>query len=110
MTIKDRGNKKWTSLMLVEHKEKLKRLKEEEKNREKPDLTGDELQRLDYMLQAAWQDNHLVRLTYYHKKQFYPFSGQIVDCDKIEEQITVNSKEDRKEISLSDIVDIKIID
>jgi hypothetical protein len=35
MNIKDRGNKKWTAMMLIEHRERLKELKEHEDDREK---------------------------------------------------------------------------
>jgi hypothetical protein len=35
MNLKDRGNKKWTAMMLIEHRKRLKELKESEKNRKK---------------------------------------------------------------------------
>ena len=109
MTIKDRGNIKWTSLMLVEHKEKLKKLKEEEKNREKPELTGDELQRLDYMLREALQEKLEVVINYYRKKRFQEKKGQIVECDSINNEITLKAGQEKMKISLSNIVDIKVI-
>jgi hypothetical protein len=38
MNFKDRGNKKWTAMMLIEHRDRLKKLKEHEDDREKPTL------------------------------------------------------------------------
>lgn len=32
MNFKDRGNKKWTAMMLIEHRKRLKELKESEKD------------------------------------------------------------------------------
>ena len=111
MTIKDRGNIKWTSMMLVEHKKKLKKIKEEEKDREKPELSEDKLQRFDYLLQEALQKNFKVKITYYHKKRFYSLTGEVIAGDKMSRSITIRKAGgDKKEILLSNIVDIKLVD
>ena len=53
--IKDRGNIKWTSLMLTEHREKLRELYERDKDIEKPVLDEQQLEKLDSLIREVVQ-------------------------------------------------------
>ena len=113
MTIKDRGNIKWTSLMLVEHRKKLAKLKKGENDKMKPELAKDELKRLDYLLKKALNENLKIKITYYYKNNFQQWKGVIVKIDSISKQIILSSGEnkvgEKKKIELDDIMDIELI-
>ena len=114
MTIKDRGNIKWASLMLVEHREKLKKLKESESNKKKPELREDELQRMDYLLKKALREKLTIKVSYYHKKNFHQWRGKIKKLRSVTRQIILSNGENATEgekikIELKDIVDIELL-
>ncbi|NLM96999.1 MAG: YolD-like family protein [Halanaerobiaceae bacterium] len=76
--LKDRGNIKWTSLMLTEHREKLEELYEHEKYLKKPLLDEQQLERLDYLIKEAGREQHSIKLLYYHNRQIQEVEGRIV--------------------------------
>jgi len=112
MSIKDRGNIKWTSLMLVEHRKKLEKLKNNENNKEKPELSEDELERLNYILKRAINENLNIEVIYYHKKNFHHCKGKIMKIKSFPQKIILNSNEkyNKIKILINDIIDIKLID
>ncbi|WP_163581105.1 YolD-like family protein [Gracilibacillus saliphilus] len=76
--IGDRGNKKWTSLMLPEHVERLQDFfKEEEKQIDKPILSEDQLEEIQRVLNEALEYELKVILKYYQNKQIHHVIGKI---------------------------------
>jgi len=69
MNFKDRGNKKWNSLMLVEHQKRLKELKMQEANVEKPELDQQQLQEINFKIEEALNKHLTVRIKFYQNKQ-----------------------------------------
>jgi hypothetical protein len=69
MTIKDRGDIKWTSLMLTEHREALKKLKQEENNTNKPELDEQQLEEMNYLIQNAVKEKTRVRIIYFKENR-----------------------------------------
>jgi hypothetical protein len=105
MNIKDRGNKKWTAMMLIEHRKKLKELKDHEDDREKPILDEQEKAVINYRLQQALENNLSVKIKYYKDKRFKFISGKIdrVDVNR-REVIIVNER-----IDVEDLLELKIV-
>jgi len=83
MNIKDRGNKKWTSLMLVEHKNRLRRLKESENNRQKPELDQQRKEEIEFKLKEAQKRDKLLEITFFEDRSFKKLQGRL---QKIEQQ------------------------
>ncbi|MFI5359076.1 MAG: YolD-like family protein [Halanaerobiales bacterium] len=75
--IKDRGNIKWTSLMLTEHREKLKELYERDKDIEKPVLDEQHLERLDFLLGEAVRLQANIEVLYYENRRLHQYEGKI---------------------------------
>lgn len=100
--IKDRGNIKWTALMLTEHRDKLKKLKEMDGWIEKPELDEQELERLDALLQEAIKDQFTVKLLYYRDKRINELEGKL---NLVGQQLFLD---DRKLLS-DNIIDIKLL-
>lgn len=111
MSIKDRGNIKWTSLMLVEHRKKLENLKNSENNKKKPQLSEDELKRLNYIFQKAISENLIVEIKYYYQKKFHHCEGKIIKIKSFPAKIILNNDENENKIEIlkNDIVDINLI-
>src|SRR6056297_3578239 len=104
MNLKDRGNKKWTAMMLIEHRKRLKELKESEKDREKPILDEQEKAAINSKLQQAVQMKLPVEIKYYEDKRFKTASGVIkkINLDRIEIIISAEGGEQKK-LSLNNL-------
>jgi hypothetical protein len=104
MNFKDRGNKKWTSLFLVEHKKRLRELKEHEKDREKPILDDQDKEVINYRLQQALQNNLAVEIKYYDNKRFKTAAGRIDKVDINQKYILINNKK----ITLEHLLEVEL--
>ena len=100
--LKDRGNKKWTSLMLVEHRKGLEEILKHEEDIDRPELDDQQLERLDCVIQDALRDNLLVEVIYYESRRLHRVKGSIKVNNT---QIVV----DGKRLSTQNIIDIKIL-
>lgn len=89
---KDRGNKKWNSLFLVEHTKRLRELKEHEEDQEKPILDDQDKEVINYRLQQALQNNLAVEIKYYDNKRFKTAAGRIDKVDINQKFIFINNK------------------
>jgi hypothetical protein len=109
MNLKDRGNKKWTAMMLIEHRKRLKELKESEKDREKPILDEQEKSAINSKLQQAVQMKLPVEIKYYEDKRFKTASGGIkkVNLNRKEIIISVEGGEQQK-LSLNNLLDLRL--
>ncbi|MFW6007573.1 MAG: YolD-like family protein [Halanaerobiales bacterium] len=106
--LKDRGNKKWVSLMLVEHKRKLKRLKQKKGEKEKPDLEEHKLEEMNYILDKAIQQNLKIKITYYRNKNCHSFKGKIKKVGN--NQLLINNeKGNNLTLNPKNIIDIEIL-
>jgi len=65
MNFKDRGNKKWNSLMLVEHQKRLKELKMKEADLKKPDLDLQQLEEFNFKIEEALNKNLTLKIKFY---------------------------------------------
>ncbi|MFO7815524.1 MAG: YolD-like family protein [Halanaerobiales bacterium] len=108
MDIKDRGNIKWTSLMLVEHRKKLEELKESENNRERPDLDEQFYEVLNYRIEEAIEKNIEVKITYYKRKEYREITTHINKYDPQLKKLIIKDKRIKK-ISLKNIVEIALL-
>jgi hypothetical protein len=69
MNFKDRGNKIWNSLMLVEHQRKLRELKLKEQNIEKPELDQQQLKEFNLKINKAVTKNLNLKIIFYENKK-----------------------------------------
>jgi hypothetical protein len=109
MNLKDRGNKKWTAMMLIEHRKRLKELKKSEKDREKPILDDQEKEEINYKLQQAVQKKLPVEIKYYEDKRFKTISGVIKKVNSNRKEIIIPEKGgEQQKISLNNLLDLKL--
>lgn len=106
--IKDRGNIKWSSLMLVEHREKLKQLIKGEKEVLKPELDEHILDEMNKILGKALEKKLAVSLEYYKNRNLYKVSGYIEEYNLQSKELLVCSGLNKRYLSLDNIISIKI--
>lgn len=79
----DRGHKKWTALMLPEHKERIQQWVRSQDDVQMPTLDPDQLQEIDDRIRASMQEHARVQLSYYQHKRFTYIYGWITRCDPL---------------------------
>jgi hypothetical protein len=105
MNIKDRGNKKWTAMMLIEHRERLKELKEHEDDREKPVLDDQEKALINFRLHQALENDLKVKIKYYRDKRFKTIFGRIKRVNVNRREVVISDKV----IDVEDLLELKIV-
>lgn len=109
MNLKDRGNKKWTAMMLIEHRKRLKELKESEKDIKKPILDDQEKEEINYKLQQAVQQNLPVEIKYYKDKRFKTNSGVIKKVSSNRKEIIISEEGgEQQKIYLNNLLDLRL--
>ena len=76
--LKDRGNKKWSSLMLVEHRNGLEKILEHEDDVDLPVLDQQKLEELERILNEAIECNKVVEVTYYESRRHKKITGNVM--------------------------------
>jgi len=77
MVFKDRGMKKWASLMLPAHKKKLKSLNIEKMKKQKPDIDEQHLEQMNYKLRKAVKKDLPVHITYHSRYSYKAYKGKV---------------------------------
>lgn len=85
--IRDRGNIKWTAMMLPEHVKLLREWQEQDKYVKKPELDEWAQQELSEQLQLAYNQKREVELKVWEEKQIYKATGIITKFNQTNETI-----------------------
>lgn len=108
--IKDRGNIKWSSLMLTEHREKLRQMIARNEEQEMPEIDEQKLIEMNRYLKESLTKNISLIITYYHDKKFYSLKGKVKEHKPVEKEIIFTTiKGEYKKISLSKIIEVKLL-
>lgn len=111
MSIRDRGTKKWTSLMLPEHIQQLRKFfNEEYYHVAKPIVDEQTVEEWNLVIQDALQNCLLLRIVYHKHKQLHEVSGYVEKVDPYSQTLTVQEEgEHLLKISFHDLVHIQKI-
>src|SRR5690625_1887014 len=104
--INDRGTKKWTSLMLPEHVEALKKVFAETDYVEKPILDEQQQMEIDMILQLALKDNRTVKIKCYAEYNYRTVEGKPVIIDMLNNCLKLHN--DTK-IKLDDVMEVNTL-
>jgi len=97
--VQDRGNIKWTTLMLPEHAEMLKELWEEDRKIHKPILDPQEIESMNRQLMEAYEQQLTITLSVYENGGEMDYTGKIKSMDK-ERQRLIIKKEISKQVTI----------
>lgn len=104
--LKDRGTIKWTSLMLPEHVEELKRLWDETKLMTKPQLDEQQLEEINQLCLDAFTNGQPVQISYYKSGIMKQLNGTIVKLDPIDHKLHLQTADGRQRIEFASIIKI----
>ncbi len=105
LNVRDRGSKKWVSLMLPEHVELLQEAILEKED--KPILDEQKMLEIDYTLKSALIEQLPIELIYFRHGKYKKVVSRLEKIDQWRGLIVLKSEEGSR-ISLSDIVDAKL--
>jgi hypothetical protein len=91
--------------MLIEHRKKLKELKEHEDDREKPILDDQEKAVINFRLYQALENNLKVKIKYYRDKRFKTISGRIKRVDSNRREVIISDEV----IEVEDLLELKVV-
>ena len=105
--IRDRGSKKWVSMMLPEHVKLLKEYNESLLKIEKPILDEQKLQEFNEIICEALKSNLPLQFTYYHKGAIKILVGRIHAIDSFQRELRIMGlTNDIQPLFLEDILEI----
>lgn len=104
--MKDRGHKKWTALMLPEHKNELRRWAEAQHDMELPAMEADLLEQLDQVLATSQHTLCQVKVSYIENKRLHHITGTIRRCEPLTRSLLMDTDSGSLRISLLIIVSI----
>ncbi|MFJ7698884.1 YolD-like family protein [Lysinibacillus fusiformis] len=106
----DRGNMKWTSLMLPEHLVQLKEWKKERYYDKKRDLTEWELDEIEQTIQQAFKLRKLVKLTLWDHNKLQDHVGLITGTDNYKKELLLDIYISIKRITFEQIQKASLVD
>ncbi|MGI8316569.1 YolD-like family protein [Halobacillus mangrovi] len=108
---RDRGTIKWTSLMLPEHVEMVKKLWKEDERVEKGIIDEQKAVEIDFLMQRALNDDLTVKVRVYNGFDYDNILLKMKFINKLDRKVTgVNWKtKETVHIALDDIADLSIV-
>lgn len=105
--INDRGNIKWTAMMMPEH-QMLKDYWDSTERKQKPVLDVQEIQQINMKLQLAIHNDLTVEIKYFDNHDYQRVRGKLSKVDALNKSIEL-SNDGYYNISLEDILDVVIV-
>lgn len=101
--INDRGNMKWTSLMLPEHLVKLKEWKKEQFYDTKRILTEWEFDEIEQIIQSSYKMKELVKITIWSNNKLHDVIGIITGTDILNKELLIETDTTIKRITFNQL-------
>lgn len=106
--IRDRGNIKWTAMMLTEHVKEIRDWYESDNDIPEPQYDEFSLNALADDLNIAYKAKSIVRIKYWHNKRAKEYEGQIVGLLPNEQAIKIRAKDIVTKLNLIHIIKVDI--
>jgi hypothetical protein len=90
--IKDRGNIKWTAMMLPEHVALIKKLWRDDAKLQKPFLDEQQLVEINEVICEAMEFNHMLKFTYYSRGEYKYVIGCVHHFDHINKKLHIKDE------------------
>lgn len=110
--LNDRGNMKWTAMMLPEHLDLIKTWKEEQFYVKKRELTEWELEEIEQTIQRAFKMRKLIKLTLWNqnKHKLHDEIGKITGIVLYRKELLLDADLSIKRINFDQIQKASLID
>lgn len=107
--IHDRGNKKWASLMLPEHKRKLVALYQEQFYENKPFLDEQKNEELNHSLAEALSGQQVIRVVFFHNRGIHFLMGKVKKVDLLSGELCLVGEEGNlMSLKMNEIIEIEV--
>src|SRR5690625_3733077 len=103
--LRDRGTKKWTSIMLPEHATWLEQIWTESEHKDKPTLDEQQLMENEMLRQGAIQNDLEIEVTYFKDHDFHTAKGEVLFIQTQNRYLRL----DDMKISLDDIIEVNLL-
>jgi hypothetical protein len=87
--IRDRGSKKWVSMMLPEHVELLRKYDEGLNKSSKPYLDEQQYNEFNELVVGAMEGNHTLKFSYYERGDIQNFVGNVHYIDEMRKELRI---------------------
>ena len=108
--IRDRGNLKWTSMMLPEHIKKLRVWVDDDKKTDKPQLDDLELELISDEITRAFNSKCEVKLTIWREGYLLHDFGKIIEINNKNKMIVLDDPFSTTHYPFDEIVSVSLID
>jgi len=108
---KDRGTIKWTSLMLPEHVQMVKKIWKEEEKVQKPVLDEQELEEINFVLHRALHDNLTLDIQYFDDGFLETVRAKLTYINGYEKKISLIEwkSKDKVKLVFDQIISVEVI-
>ncbi|WP_216830651.1 YolD-like family protein [Alkalihalobacterium elongatum] len=93
--LKDRGNKKWTSLMLPEHVRQLRIMAKELNKIPQPTIDEQQLEEFERKISEAIEIDQTVTIFYWESGEIYIVEGKIQGINRSEKMVKLIKEDER---------------
>ena len=104
---KDRGNIKWTAMMLPEHKTMLVDLEQLQYDVSPPEHDSDQLAEMAESLARAMMSGEEVKMKFWMGRRHHEFVGIVKRIDPMEKAVLIESEEEKQWIPASHIITVE---
>ncbi len=101
--LNDRGNLKWTSLMLPEHLVEIKQWKQEQFHDKKRELTEWEMEEIEQIVQRAYKLHEEVKITFWSDNKLHDVVGMITAINVFHKELLLDMDISIKRITFDQI-------
>ncbi|WP_051359546.1 YolD-like family protein [Paucisalibacillus globulus] len=105
MTVNDRGNIKWTAMMMPEHHQLLHQMWAQQEREEKPELDEQQVEEINMKLQVAIHNDLFVIIKYFSNHNFKTIRGKLEKVVSPQNYLVLR---DGTKIQLDNIIDLQI--
>ncbi|WP_209123233.1 YolD-like family protein [Alkalihalobacillus sp. BA299] len=106
--LKDRGNIKWTAMMLPEHVSLLRELKKELTYQKKPELDEQQLLEMNEQICEGMERNESLIFTYYENYDYHCMVGTVHHFNEMERKLhIIDQFGERLYLKVENIIDVK---
>src|SRR5690625_559772 len=102
--LRDRGTKKWTSIMMPEHAKLLEHIWAESEHKDKPILDQQQLMENEMLLQEAIQSDLIVEVKYFRDHVFHTAKGEVLFVETQNRYLELNNIK----VELDDIIEVVV--
>lgn len=91
--VNDRGNIKWTAMMMPEHQNMLKEMWSQQEWKEKPMLDEQMVTEMNIQLQMALANDLTIEIEYFKNHDYHKMKGRLLGVNPLLNYVRINDKE-----------------